>query len=280
MVNASISSANFSQTTIDSYANIFSSITSSSQSNLSAIKNTIANIVKLTDPELKKATSSNTISAKKQSITDLEYAINKLSVDTSEKYRNDLTKIQNDMTYSNDTYNAQIVSKDTDIENTKNTLRYNEESLRLMKAGATKEEIILAQNSIAAQKLSLEKVKKNLTKYQLEAPFDGTVRKIDFQIGDNILSDEEKYVYIENPNLLEITATVDQLEVVKLKIGQYSKIIFDAYPLLTFTGTVSDINSTPTQTSGVTSYTIKVAMDKGNNSIFSGMSAKVDIVIE
>jgi multidrug efflux pump subunit AcrA (membrane-fusion protein) len=184
------------------------------------------------------------------------------------------------MAYSTSTYDAQLAAKDIDIINTKNTLKYNEESLRILKNGTTKEEIILAKNSIAAQKLSLEKVKKNLTKYQLEAPFDGTIRKIDFQIGDNILSDEEKYVYIENPNLLEITATVDQLEVVKLKIGQYSKIIFDAYPLLTFTGTVSDINSTPTQTSGVTSYTIKIAMDKGSNSIFSGMSAKVDIIIE
>lgn len=151
-----------------------------------------------------------------------------------------------------------------------------------MKAGATKEEIILAQNSVTSQKISLEKVKENIKKYQLEAPFDGVLRKIDFKLGDNIVTGSNatpEYIYIENPNLVEITATVDQLDVVKLKLSQDAKIVFDPFPTLTFTGKVSDINSTPTQTSGVTSYTIKITMDKGNHPIFSGMSAKVDIVI-
>lgn len=126
-------------------------------------------------------------------------------------------------------------------------------------------------------------MKEGIKKYQLEAPFDGVLRKIDFKIGDNIVTSSSvtpSYLYIENPNLVEITATVDQLDVVKLKLGQDAKIIFDPFPTLTLTGKVSDINSTPTQTSGVTSYTIKVAMDKGDHPIFSGMSAKVDIIIE
>lgn len=283
MVNASITSSSFTQSTVDSYANIFSTITSSSQSNLSAIKNTIANIDKLTDPALQKASSANAISAKKQSIADLEYAISKLSVDTAGQYQRDLVKLQSDMTYSANTYDAQLVSKDIDIKNTKDTLKYNEESLRLLKAGATKEEIALAQNSIASQKLALEKVKENIRKYQLEAPFDGVLRKIDFKLGDNIVTNSSvapEYLYIENPNLVEITASVDQLDVVKLKLGQDAKIVFDPFPTLTLTGKVSDINSTPTQTSGVTNYTIKITMDKGNHPIFSGMSAKVNIIIE
>ena len=131
-VNASITSASFPQSTIDSYANIFTSITSSSQSSLSAVKTTIANIDKLTDPELKKASSSNTVNAKKQSIIDQEYAIKKLEVDTAQKYANDLAKLQSDMEYSAQNYDAQIASKDMDIENTKNTLKYNEESQRLL----------------------------------------------------------------------------------------------------------------------------------------------------
>ena len=131
-VNASITSASFPQSTIDSYANIFTSITSSSQSSLSAVKTTIANIDKLTDPELKKASSSNTVNAKKQSIVDQEYAIKKLEVDTAQKYANDLAKLQSDMEYSAQNYDAQIASKDMDIENTKNTLKYNEESQRLL----------------------------------------------------------------------------------------------------------------------------------------------------
>ncbi len=109
------------------------------------------------------------------------------------------------------------------------------------------------------------------------------LRKIDFKLGDNIVTSSSatpSYLYIENPNLVEITATVDQLEVVKLKLEQDASIVFDSFPTLTFTGKVSDINSTPTTSSSVTTYTIKITMDKGDNQIFSGMSAKVNIVIE
>lgn len=256
-MNASITSSSFAQTTIDSYANIFSTITSSSQSSLSAINNTLANINKLSDPLLQKASSNDILTTKKQSITDQESAI--------AQSQRDLAKIQNDMAYSSDTYDAQITSNDLDIANAEAALKYAQESLRLLQAGATKEEIALAKNSIASQKISMEKVRENIKKYQLEAPFDGVLRKVDFKLGDNIVTSSSAtplYLYIENPNLVEMRATVDQLDVVKLKLGQDAKIVFDSFPTLTFTGKVSDINSTPAQTSGVTSYTIKISMDK------------------
>lgn len=274
-VNASITSSSFPQATIDTYANIFANITSSSQSSLSTINNTIANIDKLNDPELQQATANNTITAKKQSIIDQEAGL--------AQAKRDLEKIQNDKEYSASTYDANITANDLDIESAKQSLAYTKESLRLLKSGATKEEIALAKNSIASGKIALEKVKQWIKKYQLEAPFDGVLRKVDFKLGDNIVTSSSAtplYLYIENPNLVEITATVDQLDVVKLKLGQDAKIAFDSFPTLSLTGKVSDINSTPTVTSWVTSYTIKITMDKWKHPIFSGMSAKVNIIIE
>jgi len=274
-MNASITSASFSQTTIDGYASTFSSITSASQSSQSTVKTTLVNIDKLTDPTLTKASNDTILSTKKQSVSDQSFAI--------EQAKRDLLKLQSDAIYSENTYNAQIVSQDMSIQDAKNALIYSEASLKLLKDGASNEAIILAKNSIASQELSLQKTKEAIKKYQLEAPFDGILRKIDFKLGDNIVTGSNatpEYIYIENPNLVEITATVDQLDVVKLKLDQEAKIVFDSFPNLTFTGKVSDINSTPTQTSGVTTYTIKVAMDKGTHPIFSGMSAKVNIVIE
>jgi multidrug efflux pump subunit AcrA (membrane-fusion protein) len=280
-VNASIASANFSQATMDSYANIFSSITSSAQSALTSVKNTAANLNTLTDPAIQLANSNNAIRSKRQSVTDLETAFAKLSVDTAQQLQRDLTKLRSDMEYSNDTYKAKLASQDISIQEAKNSLKYSEESYRLLKEGATKEEIALAKNSIASQQISLQKVKEGIKKYQLEAPFDGVLRKIDFKLGDNIVTSSNAtpaYIYIENPNLVEISVSVDQLDVVKLKMDQEAKIVFDSFPKITFTGAISDINSTPTVTSGVTSYSVKITMDKGKNAIFSGMSAKVNII--
>jgi hypothetical protein len=56
------------------------------------------------------------------------------------------------------------------------------ENLRVLERGSTEEQISLAKNEIAKQQLSLENAKKNLDKYELVAPFDGILRKIDFKM--------------------------------------------------------------------------------------------------
>ncbi|MDP2104242.1 MAG: hypothetical protein Q8K26_04960, partial [Candidatus Gracilibacteria bacterium] len=96
----------------------------------------------------------------------------------------------------------------------------------------------------------------------------------------NLTADEQKFIYVENPNLVEISATLDQLDIVKISLNQEAKITFDSYPDKEFVGTVSEKDSTPAETSGVTSYSITIALDKGDTNIYSSMTAKVNILVE
>jgi hypothetical protein len=41
---------------------------------------------------------------------------------------------------------------------------------------------------------------------------------MDFQVGDNLDSNSEKFVYLENPNLLEINIMLDQIDIVKVHV--------------------------------------------------------------
>lgn len=280
MMNASITSSSFLQSDIDSKTAIFSSITSTAQTNYNTIKTTITNIEKLTDPALKKAQSTNTINSKKQAIIDSEFALNKLKNDNATKLQNDLDKLISDRDYALNNYDAQIKQKNLDIASAVNSLDYAKESLKVLKAGATYVEISNAKNSVAKQLLALDNARKNLDKYELTAPFDGTLRKIDFKVGDNLTADEQKFIYIENPNLVEISATLDQLDIVKISLGQKAKIVFDSYPDKEFDWIVSEKDSTPVSTSGVTSYTITITLDKWKTNIYSSMTAKVSILVE
>lgn len=63
------------------------------------------------------------------------------------------------------------------------------------------------------QELDLATTKKNLDNYKLTAPFDGIVRKLDFQVGDNLTNDEQKYIYIENPDLIQVSILFDQIDI-------------------------------------------------------------------
>ncbi|MBP8017095.1 biotin/lipoyl-binding protein [Candidatus Gracilibacteria bacterium] len=287
MMNNSIISSSFSQSDIDSKTSVFSSVTNSSQSGYSTIKTTITTIQKLTDPELKKTLSENAINSKKQSIADAELALNKIKIDNTIQYQNDLNKLKSDKEYATKTYESQmknyesqITQKNLDIESAKNSLNYTKESLKIIKAGATTVELSQARNNVTKQQLSLENARKGLDKYELVAPFDGTIRKIDFKVGDNLIADEQKYIYVENPNLVKISATLDQLDIVKVSIGQEAKIVFDSYPDKEFIGKINEKDSTPAVTSGVTSYSITITLDKGKTDIFSSMTAKVSIIIE
>lgn len=146
---------------------------------------------------------------------------------------------------------------------------------------ATSIDIQIAQqrNALAQRQVALEKARRALEKYELRAPFDGTVRRIDFQAGDNLLADanEAKYVVLENPEHFIVTVQLDQIDVVHVKKGQTATIAFDALPKDTFTGTVDVIDTTPIQASGVVSYEVEIALQPTAHTILSGMTATVEI---
>ncbi|MEI6118724.1 MAG: HlyD family efflux transporter periplasmic adaptor subunit [bacterium] len=102
------------------------------------------------------------------------------------------------------------------------------------KNGTTEQQLKISQNNIEQKQLALDQTKKNLEDLQIIAPFDGTLRKIDFKVGDKVTSSDEKYVYLENPNLVEVSISLDQIDVVNVKPGMSVEVILDSYPGVTF----------------------------------------------
>ena len=114
--------------------------------------------------------------------------------------------------------------------------------------------------------------------FKIKAPFDWIVRKIDFKVGDKITAADTKYVYLENPNLVEIVLLLDQIDIVKIEEWMDTEIEFDAYPGLIFKWTLSEINTTPSISAWVVSYQVKISMDKWNTKIYGWMTANVKII--
>lgn len=267
----SITSTDYSQSQIDSDYNNMIWIWTTAQSNFSQTKTSLSNIAKLSDPEFKKQQTQSTITQKQKNISDLEINISNLN--------KDILDLNKDITDAKTDYETNLKQKQFEIISANNSLAIAEENLKDLKNWATSESIATAKNNIAKQVLNLENAKKNLEKYELTAPFDWVVRKIDFKVWDNLVSDDTKYVYIENPNLVKITSTIDQLDIVNIKEKQSVRIIFDSYSTSTLTWMVSEINSTPIETSGVTSYTVTITLEKWKFDIYSWMTAKVYIII-
>jgi len=135
-------------------------------------------------------------------------------------------------------------------------------------------------NAMAQKQVALEKARRALENYELRAPFDGIVRRVDFQVGDNLLADasETKYIVLENPEYFIVTVQLDQVDVVHAKEKQKTIITFDAIPDATFEGAISLIDTTPIQTSGVVSYEVEIVLEPTEEyTILSGMTSTVEI---
>ena len=137
----------------------------------------------------------------------------------------------------------------------------------------------LKQNDIAQKSTSLAKTRKTLEDYRLTAPFEGVIRRLDYQVGDNLLdTGEEKYVILENPDFLIVTILLDQVDVVRVKKDMTARITFDALPEQEFQGAIDEIDPTPVEESGVVSYEVAIRLPKpADLTILSGMTATVEI---
>lgn len=54
---------------------------------------------------------------------------------------------------------------------------------------------------------------------------------------------------VENPDFYNIVVQIDQIDIVKVRVGQTVQIVFDAYPDLMITGSLSSIDPTPIEKS-------------------------------
>ncbi len=152
--------------------------------------------------------------------------------------------------------------------------------------------IELARQSVEQAKLTLEQANKavEVAQKQLDnatmlAPFNGVAATVDIKQGDYILTpglSTGTPIYFVDPNSLEISVEIDEIDVANVQIKQPVVIKLDALPNTIFNGTVTSISITPkvkAQNSGVVVYEVKVGFNSVPSAqVKSGMSASADII--
>ena len=272
LLEKSITSSSLSQSSLDSYKSSITSSRSSGQSMLSKIQSSLSSINNIESVSITELRSWDTVFKKEDSVQVAEYSL--------EKAKDALNKLKNTYNIKKESKRLEIITKENELFNLYNTLQAHEEELIELERGETRERKAIAGNDITQKKLALAKVLKNTEKFELISPFDGVLRKIDFKVGDNLIADEEKFVYIENPDLLKISILLDQIDIVKVKNGMKTRIVFDSLPEKTFVGQIEEIDQTPIIESGVVSYEATITLNKENERIFSGMTSSIEIIIQ
>lgn len=163
---------------------------------------------------------------------------------------------------------------------------------------AAKESLNAAQFNVKSGEASLKEADDNLKRTTIVAPMDGTVSKLDVEVGERVVGTSQmagtEIMRIADLTQMEVNVEVNESDIVKVKLGDKADIEVDAYVDRTFEGTVTEIaNSSSTtnlqNTDQVTVFDVKVRIERSSykdivdnsqphlSPFRPGMSASVDI---
>jgi len=130
--------------------------------------------------------------------------------------------------------------------------------------------------SVKQKENALADAKDALSKYNVTAPFSGIIASVPVNVGGNASSGTTLATIITSKKIA--TISLNEVDIAKIKLGQKVTLTFDAVPNLTIAGSVEEIDSIGTVSSGVVNYNVKISFDTSDSSIKPGMSVNATII--
>ncbi len=134
----------------------------------------------------------------------------------------------------------------------------------------------MAKARLEGAKQMKNEVQSQFAYVNLRAPFNGVVTSKSIEAGD-MANPGAPLISIEGPGNFEVTASVPESEISKIKSGYEVQVIVKSSDKI-LPGTVTEVSTSAKNTGG--QYLVKVVLDKTDESILSGMYATVQFPIE
>lgn len=132
--------------------------------------------------------------------------------------------------------------------------------------------------TIKQKQLSLAQQNKELENRTLYSPISGTVIAVSVTEGEEVTENQSNLVTISCIDTLQVTIPVDELDILKVAVGQSARVTSDAIEGTTFTAKVSEIAGEGTVTSGVSTFDVLLLLDDPGN-LKAGMNVNAEILI-
>jgi HlyD family secretion protein len=134
---------------------------------------------------------------------------------------------------------------------------------------------IIAAEALAAEAKLAYNAMLDIT---VKSPATGVVVNLQKRTGDQVLADPiQTLLVIADFGNPVITASVNEVNIPRMRVGQKAKIVFDALPDKTFMGTVDAIDSVGIKTQGAITYNARVVVDDLTEDIKPSMTASITI---
>lgn len=145
--------------------------------------------------------------------------------------------------------------------------------------GAATNDAKIQAESLKQAQADLDKAKLNLEGAIIKAPYDGVVATIAGNPGEQV-SAGTAVVTLVDLGSLKVDASVDEVDIAKIKVGQTVDYTLDALPEKRFKGKVTSVSPSAVIQQGVASYPIvlEIVQDT-DSSLKPGMTTSANVVI-
>nr|HOP41627.1 efflux RND transporter periplasmic adaptor subunit [Geobacteraceae bacterium] len=145
----------------------------------------------------------------------------------------------------------------------------------------------LAQASLRAASASVgqtlgayRQAKTNLEYSTIRSPVTGVVISRNVDVGQTVAASFQTptlFTIAQDLTKMQIDTNVDEADISRVRCGQTARFTVDAFPELSFVGTVNQIRSAPVVTQNVVTYIVVIEVDNHDLKLKPGMTANVAI---
>lgn len=195
-------------------------------------------------PENAKEKFLKELSDKKLALDALADTIAKTEIAIKQDERN--ITVTPDGLVKSDALQKEVLDKQSSIADQKDDLANKKDELEKLLSGKNPA-LENLKNTLRDQRSERQKLTTKEESYEIRAPFSGIIRSIKIKTGDIMGSDSanQKWILLENSDIINIKVALNQLDIIKVKLGQKADIAFEALPGVDIEGKITEISSTP-----------------------------------
>ncbi len=151
-------------------------------------------------------------------------------------------------------------------------------ALDALMAGPSKTDIAVKEATLKQKKLQLDNAKKALENAQIVAPFDGVVTSVPVVVGQ-LMNTQTTAVAVADMSALYVDIDVDEQYISQVKLGQEASVTLNAIAGKALATSVYRISPSGTSTSGVVTYSVRLAFKQAESGVMPGMTGDVTLVV-
>jgi len=136
---------------------------------------------------------------------------------------------------------------------------------------------------VAQDQALLAEAQLNLDHTRIVAPVDGTVESRNMDVGQTVAASFQApviFLIAQDLTKMQVDTNVDESDVGPIRLGQQANFTVDAYPGVTFPGTVAQIRQAPINVQNVITYDVVIGVSNPDLKLFPGMTANVKILTD